>query len=125
MLKKCINTVSPFLSGFFRECLKQGVMPKQRKQANIVPIHKGGKYESITNYRPISLLSCTSKILERIVCDPLTHFLTANNIIGNQQFGFSKGTSTIDQLLEMYHRIVSTMDRRLSEYHFGLLVNTR
>ena len=47
------------------------------------------------------------------MCDPLTDFLTTNNIIGNQQFGFSKGTSAIDQLLEMYHRIVSTMDRQM------------
>ena len=54
-----------------------------------------------------------SKLLERLVCDPLTEFITANSIIGPQQFGFMKGTSAIDQLQEMYFRIVSTLDKQM------------
>ena len=69
--------------------------------------------DEIANYRPISLLSCVSKLLERIVSDPLTDFLTENKIIGPQQFGFTKGTSAIDQLLEVYFNIVSTLDKQM------------
>ena len=111
ILKQCSENIAPFLTRFFTECLRKGKMPGCWKKALVTPIHKGGKFEDIANYRPISLLCCVPKILERVVCESLSDFLLENTIIGHQQFGFVKNSSTVDQLLDLYHTIVSSLDR--------------
>jgi hypothetical protein len=60
----------------------------------IVPLLKSGKPEKIDNYRPISILPITSKILERAVHKQLYSFLTSNNLLSPYQFGFRKQHST-------------------------------
>ncbi|XP_065642152.1 uncharacterized protein LOC136073836 [Hydra vulgaris] len=44
--------------------LKNGVFPDQLKLAKFVPIFKSGDDSIASNYRPISILPCISKILE-------------------------------------------------------------
>ena len=66
--------------------------------------HCGGRSEtrgdetSPKGYRPISLISCISKALERIVTDRLTFFLENCHLLSEGQFGFYKGCSTEDAL---------------------------
>jgi hypothetical protein len=48
----------------------------------------------MSNYRPISLLTIFSKILEKVMYNWLSHYLQANNIQVPEQFGFWKGIST-------------------------------
>jgi len=48
-------------------CLKHGVFPDCLKIARVTPVFKSGNRHYIINYRPISLLSNFSKILEKIV----------------------------------------------------------
>ena len=78
--------------------------------ANVTPIHKGGTTSSVKNYRPISLLPCPSKLLERLVCDKLVEFLEKNKVFGNQQFRFKKGCCTNDQFLELYHCMLQSLE---------------
>ena len=51
------------------------------------------------NYRPISILSIASKILERAVHSQLYSFLTSNTLLGPYQFGFRKRHSFRRRLL--------------------------
>ena len=113
VLKRCSDNIVPFLTKYFQACMDKQLMPPEWKKANVVPVHKGGAKEDVANYRPISLLSCTSKLLERVICDDLNIFLEENNIIGPNQFGFVRGSSTIDQLMELYHRVITSMDNQL------------
>jgi hypothetical protein len=48
----------------------------------------------MTNYRPISLLTAFSKILEKVVYNQISHYMHANNILAPKQFDFKKGKST-------------------------------
>jgi hypothetical protein len=45
-----------------------GIFPDRSKYAIIKPIFKKGDYQDITNYRPISLLTSFSKIIEKHIC---------------------------------------------------------
>ena len=65
----------------FGDSIKLGVFPEKLKIAKVAPIFKSGKNEHLTNYRPISVLSCFSKILERIMCNRLYEYLTKNNLL--------------------------------------------
>ena len=46
------------------------------------------------NYRPISVLPCFSKMLERIIYNRFYFFFSENNILYKKQFGFQKEHST-------------------------------
>ena len=64
------------------------------RHAKVVPIHKKGDVQNLNNYRPISLLSSFSKILEKIVYRRLYSFFDRFNLFSNSQFGFRRGHST-------------------------------
>ena len=113
VLKNCADSIAPFLARYFQKCINHGLMPSSWKTAHVVPVFEGGAKEDVANYRLISLLSCSSKLLERVVCDDLSSFLMENGHIGLQQFGFIKKSSTIDQLLELYHQIMSILDKQM------------
>jgi hypothetical protein len=63
------------------------------KISKIKPIPKGGNKCDIQNYRPISILSVFSKILERIMYKRLNSHIEQNNILIKEQFGFRCGKS--------------------------------
>ena len=52
----------------FKNSIDNGLFPKKIKIAMVTPILKVGKKELVTNYRPISVLPCLSKELERESC---------------------------------------------------------
>ena len=47
----------------------EGIFPSKNKIAKVVPHHKNGSTQAVDNYRPISLLSTFSKIMEKIMTD--------------------------------------------------------
>ena len=67
LLKECCEQVAPSLCAIFNQSLSSSSLPTEWKSADIVPIHKKDSKEPAEHYRPISLLSITSKILERCV----------------------------------------------------------
>ena len=74
----------------------------------IKPIFKSGDRNSVKNYRPISLLCVTSKVLERIVYNHIIDFV--NSSISTKQFGFLHNRSNLQQLLIF----LSTVDLSLN-----------
>ena len=65
----------------------KGKLPDILKIGKIFPIYKKN-CNNVNNYRPISLLSNISKIIEKIVHDRLYMYLENNNIFYKYQFGF-------------------------------------
>ena len=111
-LQQTAQTISRQLAPLFNRCIQRGCMPLCWKRANVTPIHKKGSLNDFRNYRPISLLSCLSKVLERLVSDDLRDYLEKNNIITGAQYGFRKKSSTLDQLLDVYDKMMSGLDQR-------------
>ena len=113
-LKRTSDSVSLYLSQLFNRCLDDGRMPACWKRANVTPILKKGSANSTKNYRPISLLSCTSKVLEKIAHRRVMTHVSENNLMPPNQYGFVKGSSTISQLLDISHLIATALDSRLT-----------
>ena len=78
--------------------IEQGKVPKQWKEANIVPIPKD-KNVTLSNLRPISLLPVITKILERVVLNSVKDRVL--NLYGPDQHGFRPGHSTLTSHLSM------------------------
>ena len=102
IIKACGDSLSYPLSLIFRKSLDTGVFPTAWKHANVTPVwKKKGDKSSVSNYRPISLISNISKILERIVYDQLFDFLNSRNLLNPRNSGFKKGDGCINQLLHL------------------------
>ena len=101
-----INNVFDFivesLSYIFSNSLVQEIFPEEMKIARITPIYKGGDKENVVNYRSMSVLSCFSKILERIMYDRLYSYLTENNLLYNEQFDCQKGHSADHAIVQLH-----------------------
>ena len=85
--------------------IQTGIFPDELKVASVTPTFKGGENWDLGNYRPISVLPCFSKILERIMYNRPYKYLTDNNILYKKQFGFQIGhapehaiTQLVDQI---------------------------
>jgi hypothetical protein len=68
----------------------------QWKESIVVPIHKKGDKTDCSNYRGISLLSTSYRILSNILLARVTPY--ADGIMGDQQCGFHRKRSTSDQI---------------------------
>jgi len=71
-----------------------GLFPDILKIARVTPLFKSGDKPFCNNYRPISILSQTAKVFERLVHDRLSSFLEKNNILSNFLLGFRPAHST-------------------------------
>ena len=105
VLKHCAESLSFPYSKLFNKSLETGIFPSQWKQANVCPVFKKDNKSDKTNYRPISLLSSSSKILEKIVYKRLYEYLMDNNLLIEQNSGFKRKDSTVNQLLKIVHQI--------------------
>ena len=90
----------------FSLCLSKSYLPAEWRCHHVTPIHKSGDRSLVTNYRPISLLCCLSKVLERLVFDKVYDFIV-KSFISNSQFGFVTNRSTLHQLL-LYSEFLHT-----------------
>ena len=111
-LQKTAHVISRQLVPLFNGCIQRGCMPLCWKKVDVTPIHKKSSLNDVQNYRPISLLSCLSKVLERLVSDNLRDYLEGSNIITAAQYGFRKKSSTLDQLLDVYDGAMTGLDQR-------------
>ena len=60
---------------------KKGIFPYFQKVGDFIPVHTKGEKLAINNYRPISLLSNTSKLYQKTMHIRLTNFLRKNKIL--------------------------------------------
>ena len=98
-----------------------GVFPSAFKVAKVTPVFKKDDPHIFSNYRPISLLPCFSKILERLIYNRLDNFLTRFNILHKNQYGFRKHHSTDLALLDIYNNISSSLD--LNHHTIGIFLD--
>ena len=108
--KTANEEISNFLSILCNKSVKTGYFPYSLKLAKVIPVHKSGKHSLLNNYRPISLLSPISKILESLISKRLTKYLEDSNIISVHQFGFRKSHSTSHAITDIYSQISSNKD---------------
>jgi hypothetical protein len=77
------------LAHIFNISLREGVFPEKLKLCRVISIFKTGNPLKCDNFRPISLLSSISKVLEeKIVAEKLIAHLLDNDLVFVHQYGF-------------------------------------
>ena len=77
----------------------------------MTPIYKAGDNSDISHYRPISVLPCFSKILERLMYNRLYKYLKENNILYEKQLGFQGGYSTRDAIVQLVDKTFDSFEK--------------
>lgn len=93
--------------------LEYGVFPDRWKLAVVIPIYKEGAKDAPSNYRPISLLSVFSKLLEKIVNIRLVRYIEDKQLLSDKQFGFRRGRSVEDAVVLLTNTVSAAVDQNL------------
>ncbi|KAK3542234.1 hypothetical protein QTP86_021394 [Hemibagrus guttatus] len=116
MLQTISPDLLPFITTVINGSLTSGHVPTAFKKARVIPVLKKPALDpsDISNYRPVSLLSFLSKILERVVCNQLSDYLMQNNLLDPNQSGFKAAHSTETALLAVTEKLHAARSAKLS-----------
>ena len=103
MLKKTAHAIAPSVTALFNLSIQTGHIPCDWKLSQVVPIPKWPGAKSPLEFRPISLLSFLSKVLERSFHMLILDHLNQHHPLSNCQWGFQAKKSTVSALISTTH----------------------
>lgn len=123
VLKGLAPSISAPLAHLVNICLSTGVFPDDLKTALITPVFKAGNKQDPGNYRPISVISPLSKIIEKCVSQQILSYLQQHNILSDSQFGFRTKHSTEHALLNFIDFVTKEKDD--GKYVLGIYLDIK
>uniref|UniRef100_A0A1Y1LN06 Reverse transcriptase domain-containing protein n=1 Tax=Photinus pyralis TaxID=7054 RepID=A0A1Y1LN06_PHOPY len=112
VLDHVLTSILPIITMLYNESLAHGIFPSALKTARVIAVFKSGDPTKIENYRPISLLSVFSKLLEKIVYNRITSFVNKFSILPASQHGFRPGKSTESATFDLLTFIYEELDKK-------------
>ena len=122
MIKQLSDNSLIYILNFYNILFKNHLFPSDWKEAIIIPILKSGKNPlDCGSYRPIALISCLSKILDKIINKRLMWYLETNNYINKSQCGYRPGRNTDDHTT----RLTSDIQEAIvdNQYHISVFLD--
>lgn len=89
-----------------------GQFPNILKTALVIPLHKSGSFKDPSNFRPISLLSTLSKIIEKLAKKRMMEFIEKHNILSVRQFAYQKSKNTNDAVFSFLESLYLKLNDR-------------
>ncbi len=123
IVKRVIEGISEPLTFICNLSFQTGKFPSKMKIAKVVPLYKSGDRHHFTNYRPVSLLSQFSKILEKVFNNRLDKFIVKHKILSDNQYGFRPNSSTSLALMESIEVITNTIENK--QYAIGIFIDLK
>ena len=111
ILKKSADIVNPSLLKIINISISTGQFPDLLKVAKTIQIHKSGAQDDPANYRPISILSIISKVIEKHVTKHLFAYLNKYSLLHKSQSGFRKHHSCNTALINLIDRWLNSIDK--------------
>lgn len=106
MIKELPHQLQQRLINLYNRILEEGCFPHSWKTASLIPIpKKSQKRRTVEEYRPISLLSCLSKVLEKLLSRRLLRIINVSAHPGQHAYRPKHGTLTLLHQLENHAQI--------------------
>ena len=110
LFKQLWSSISKSLMLLFITIANKQQFPSTWKLSEIVPIYKENNEQVVSNYRPISLLNATSKVLEKLMFEKM--YSKVQKLLHNSQHGFRTKCSTISNIRLYLHEIYLKYDNK-------------
>ena len=116
LLKLGKDALTPPITTLVNMSIQQYIFPNCLKNAELSPVFKKDDSMNKTNFRPVSILVCFSKVFEKLYCDQLLDFF--NKVVSKFLSAFRKGYSCETVLIKMIedwrkclseHKVVAAM----------------
>ena len=121
VVKFCASGIFNPPKYIFNLSLQTGIFPNGMKIDRVSPIFKKGEEFFFTNYRPISVLPCFSKLLERIIYNRLYKYLLQKNLFYEKQFEFQASNSTEHAVIQLISQILDGFNE--NKYTLGIFID--
>ena len=108
--KQCVEGFIAPLTHIINMSITQGVFPDELKLARVIPVYKCNDKQTLSNYRPISILTLFSKVLETVMYKSISKFLDSYSLIHDRQFGFRNNHSTTHAIITLVNKITESVD---------------
>lgn len=105
------SKLTPYLTNLINNMFDRGIYPDDLKEGIITAIPKCPKAKTENDFRPITVLNCMSKPIEKILKNRLEKYFNKIGVLDKNQFGFVKKSSTESAIMELHHRAMSALDR--------------
>ena len=105
----------------YNKSLSSGIIPEKLKVSLITPVYKNEDETSFSNYRPIAVLPCFSKLLEKLMYKRLINFIEKHEILYNSQYGFRKNRSTEMAITSLTTKITEAIENK--EFTAGIFLD--
>ena len=102
----------PIITKLVNNILKSNIFPQELKISKISPIFKSGNRNCINDYRPISVTSVFSKILEKIIKKRMLSFINEFVLQDKFQYGFVKNSSTLSATVDFIDFVSKELDSK-------------
>ena len=126
---KLLQQIAPFiitpLHYLINLSLESGYIPRELKLAKVIPVYKDGDKHDFTNYRPISLLSSFSKLIEKVVSRQIIAFLNSHDILYKHQYGFRANHNTSQPVLHFTHKIFNALNQKPSATTLAIFIDLK
>lgn len=111
LLRISADIIAPFVTKMFNLSITSGKVPSDWKIARVTPVYKNkGSHSDICNYRPISVVTHLSKLLESCIQTQLMDYLEDNKLITPDQSAFMRKHSTQTSLHKLMDDIITSKD---------------
>lgn len=113
LVKQHLDTLLPLLTRFVNLSLCSGSFADEWKTAVIKPLlKKKGLDRTLSNYRPVSNLSFTSKLVERACLSQIMPYVENNHLLPDYQSAYRKGFSTETALVKLQNDVLCNMEKQ-------------
>lgn len=111
IIKSVAKEICKPLAHIINLCICEGTFPDVLKKSIVKPLYKKSDKELKENYRPISLVSIFSKIIESYIYKELSTYLEKHNILCNEQKGFRKNKTINMAIYDFLNTVMTNVDR--------------
>ncbi|GIY78163.1 putative 115 kDa protein in type-1 retrotransposable element R1DM [Caerostris darwini] len=96
IIKEIFHANKAWFTSLFNNLLLRGFFPEPWRIARLVLIDKDNKkMDHPSHFRPICLLPCWGKVLDKLIPERLSYHLESDQILSDNQYGFRKNRSTV------------------------------
>ena len=118
VLKFCLPDLLPVITIMINLSLETGTVADVLKEALLVPLLKKVNsdfaIQVFSNFRPVSNLMFTSKLIEKVAAHQLTSYILNNDLGEDFQYAYKKLHSTETTFLRVQNDILRAIDNSRS-----------